>query len=692
MKENKNISNRLYVVYFGVLLFSFFVIFKMFKTQLTVDVKEDNIISAIHEVNIKASRGNIFADDVEKSALAISVPVYELRMDVLAPSDELFNEKIDSLALGLANLFKDKSRTELKQSLKDARASGNRYYLIQKNISFQQMQEVKNMPILRKGQFRGGRIILKRNKRKRPFSLLAERTVGYFNATDTIVGLEGAYKQYLKGVDGKQYMKNVGGGERIPVSDDYLVEPQNGMDIYTTIDINIQDVAERALLKQLQDQNAEHGCVVLMEVKTGKIKAIANLSKDKEGNYREIYNHAVGRATEPGSTFKLPSIMVALEDKKTTLDELFDTYDGTIKYYDRVMRDAHVGGDGVIPVSKGFALSSNVVVSQIINNAYGRNPEKFVEGLKKMGLGEKLGIEIVGEGQPYLKERSDATWSGVTLPWMSIGYETKFTPLQILTFYNAVANGGKMVKPQFVTEIRDGAKLVEKFETEVIKDKICSESTIKKAQQILELVVEDGTGKNLNNTQYKIAGKTGTTQLAYGKSGYGNDSEVRHQASFCGYFPADNPKYSCIVVVAAPTKSIYGNVVSGTVFKEIADRVYATDIEMARTKKHLAHDIMPISKSGVTDDLEEVFGKMGVKLNRSNGGSKWGATHAKQDKVVIDNLSTKGIPNVKGMGLRDALYLLENKGFKVEVKGSGVISEQLYKEEGGLKIIELTLT
>lgn len=664
----------------------------MFRTQATTDVKKENIISAIHEVSINASRGNIFADDIEHSALAISVPVYELRMDAKTPKQELFNDKIDSLAYHLSILFGDKSKQAYKSAIKKARARGDQYYLLKKNISYQELQEVKRMPILRKGQYKGGRIIQKVFKRKRPFNLLAARTIGYFSATDTIVGLEGAYKKYLRGTDGLQYMKNVGGGEKIPVSDDYLIKPQNGMDIYTTIDINIQDVAERALLKQLQDQNAEHGCAVLMEVKTGEIKAIANLSKDRNGKYREIYNHAVGRATEPGSTFKLASVMVALEDQKTSLTELFDTYDGTVRFYDQTMRDAHAGGDGIIPLSKGFSISSNVVISQMIDNAYSRNPEKFIKGIKSLGLGEKLDVEILGEGTPYVKESSDASWSGVTLPWMSIGYETKFTPLQILTFYNAVANGGKMIKPQFVKEIRDGAKLVEVYEAEVIKDQICSEATIKKAQKILELVVEEGTGNNLKNTQYKIAGKTGTTQLAYGRSGYGNNSEVRHQASFCGYFPADKPKYSCIVVVAAPTKSIYGNVVSGTVFKEIADRVFAMDIEMARTKNELAKDLMPYSKSGATKDLKKIFTELKVETKIENQGEIWGATRATKNDVKINKMVIANIPNVKGMGLRDAIFLLENKGFKVTIKGRGMVSEQVYRQINGIKTIELKLS
>lgn len=679
----------MYFVYFGVLLFSLAVVVKMFNTQLTVGV-EDNAISAISKVKIKASRGNIFADDVEKSALAISVPQYEIRMDLVSPSDKTFDQGVDSLGVVLSSVLGKKTAREYAGILTQGRKNKNAYFLLAKGVSFNDMKKIKSAPILRKGQFRGGRIILKQNKRRNPFGLLAERTVGYLSATDTVVGLEGAYNKYLAGTDGLQYMKRVGGKYKIPVSDDYLIEPQDGKDVYTTIDVNVQDVAEKSLLRQLQIQDAEHGCAIVMEVKTGKIKAIANLSKKRNGKYGETYNHAVGRATEPGSTFKLASLMVALEDGKTSLSELYNTFDGTIKYYDRTMKDSHLGGDGIIPLSKGFALSSNVVVSQVINNGYKKTPSKFIEGVRNLGLGKELGVEIKGEGSPYVKNRKDSTWSGVTLPWMSIGYETQFTPLQILTFYNAVANDGRMVKPQFVKEIRDGVRVVEEFETEVLKERICSEKTILAARKMLELVVEEGTGKNLQNAQYKIAGKTGTTQLAYGTSGYGQNSKVRHQASFCGYFPADNPKYSCIVVVAAPSKSIYGNVVSGTVFKEIADRVYALDQEMARPKDVLLAKKMPASKSGYTSDLDKLFKALDVSVKYQNVGSTWGETNAQNKKVILKKYSAGAVPNVKGMGLRDALNVLENKGYRVKVKGSGVVSEQKMLNPNS-KIMEIIL-
>lgn len=667
----------------AVFVFALLIVYKIFSIQMTVKPANNPYVSSISKVEINASRGNIFADDKEKSALAISVPIYELRMDLVAVKKELFESKVDSLAMMLSRVFGNKSEAEYRKELIDAKRTKRRYHLLKKNVSYNELQAIVKAPILRKGQFRGGRIILKQNKREKPFGMLAQRTVGYINDDGNGVGLEDAYQEKLKGEQGLQYMKNVGGGNKIPLTDDYLIKPENGKDIYTTIDVNLQDVAEKALMAQLVSQNAQHGCAVLMEVETGHIKAIANISRDRKGNYREIYNHAIGTSSEPGSTFKLASIMVAMEDGIVDINDKVDTRDGTIKYYDRTMRDAHEGGDGIIPVWKAFALSSNVGISYVINENYKKSQTKFLKGIKRLGLGEKIGFNIKGEGKPYVKTTADTTWSGISIPWMSIGYETRFTPMQILTFYNAVANGGVMVKPQFVKEIRDGSVVTYKSKVEVLNSSICSKKTIKNAQYLLEKVVSEGTASNLKNLDFKIAGKTGTTQVGYGKSDSETASKVRHQASFCGYFPADNPKYSCIVVVAAPTKSIYGNVVSGTVFKEIAEKVYATDIAMARTKDKLEKKNMPASKSGNQDDLKLVFNAMNVPIDFQNKDSKWTSTFAKADKVTLGKKELSSVPNTLGMGLKDAVYLLESEGFSVKVNGKGVVKSQ--SQLGGSK-------
>ncbi|MCK4639399.1 MAG: penicillin-binding protein 2, partial [Bacteroidales bacterium] len=417
--------------------------------------------------------------------------------------------------------------------------------------------------------------------RKMPFKELAKRTIGYENKKENLfVGLEGAYSEYLEGKKGKQLRQRICNGDWKPIQDENEIEPQNGKDIITTIDINIQDVAENALLEHLKEHKAFQGCAILMEVETGYIKAIANLQYDSSDNkYKESYNYAFAENVEPGSTFKLASMIAVIEDRKVNLSDTIDTGDGWIVYYNRTMRDAYKIRDGKITCREAFEKSSNVGVSMIIWDAYKKNPEKFVEHLYDMSLNKPLGIEFQGEGHPFIKHPKDKKiWYGTTLPWMSVGYEISLTPLQILTFYNAVANGGKMVKPMFVKEIRQTGKTIKTFKPVVINKSICSKRTIDTVQSLLEGVVERGTAKSLNNSIYKIAGKTGTAQIANKNKGY---NKGFYNASFVGYFPADDPKYSCIVVVNKPSGGkYYGSSVAAPVFKEIADKVYATQLDI----------------------------------------------------------------------------------------------------------------
>src|SRR5690606_6928859 len=451
------------------------------------------------------------------------------------------------------------------------------------------------------------------------FNILAARTIGYDREGIQPVGIEGAYSKELRGINGKRLEQKIAGGVWMPISDENEIEPVDGSDVYSTIDVNIQDVAESALMKQLKKHHAGYGCVAVMEVATGEIKAIANLQRVKDSTYYESYNFAVGAATEPGSTFKLPALMAAFEDGYLDLDDMVDTEDGTTKFYDAVMRDSHKGGYGKISIKESFVKSSNVAISKEINRVYSKDPQKFIDRLNKMYVNKKLGIELAGEGTPYIKNTDDKSWSGITLPWMSIGYEVELTPLNILTFYNTVANNGKMVKPKFVREIRHRGQLVRKIETEVLNPSVCSEKTIKMAKEMLEGVVEEGTAKNLKNEVYKIAGKTGTAQIANKKLGYKykNDLKVSHQASFVGYFPADNPKYTCIVVVNAPSKGVYyGNLVAGPIFKEVADKVYATSIEIHKEihkKENQAKSRIPYAKDGYYPDLKRVYEEFSLK-------------------------------------------------------------------------------
>jgi cell division protein FtsI (penicillin-binding protein 3) len=485
----------------------------------------------------------------------------------------------------------------------------------------------------------------------------------------------------MRGVEGVRLMQKLNGNVWMPVHDGNEVEPKDGMDIVTTIDVDIQDVAENALLKQLTRHEARHGTAVLMEVSTGEIKAIVNLQRNSKGEYKESYNYAIGESRAPGSTFKLASIIALLEDGYVDLTDTVDTGTGEIMYYDQRVIDTKP--HGVITVQEVIELSSNVGISKLVTDYYTGKEEKFINRLYEMNLNNSLGIDIKGEGKPEIKYPGDKLWSGVSLPQMSMGYEVRLTPLQTLTLYNAIANNGKMVKPKFVNGLMYHGDWVKSFNTEVLKQSICSRSTLRKVKVMLEGVVERGTARNLRNENYKIAGKTGTAQIADKESGYSDRSRITYQASFVGYFPADNPKYSCIVVVNAPSRIYYGNLVAGPVFKEIADKVYATNFEMHEglnlaTNENTEEVKIPYTKNSYKDELKYVLTDLGIMVDDEDVSSDWVLTTKLDSCVKLSNRSiTKNLmPNVKGMGVKDALYILENLNLSVELEGRGTILKQ----------------
>ncbi len=641
-----------------------------------VDINENTQ----RKIIIEPDRGDICASDGR--VLATSVPYYEVRMDTRCPgfSEAYFNQNVDSLAYRLSSLFKDKTATQYKRKLISARYKGDRYHLIIRRVDYIQLKELKTFPIIRRGQFKGGLIIKQENRRIKPFVSLASRTIGYENKGGTDVGIEGAFNNELKGDQGVRMEQRIAGNYWMPISDESEVEAINGKDVITTLDINLQDVAHQALKQQLRKHAASHGTAVLMEVETGDIKAIVNL-KNKDGFYSEQYNFAIAERTEPGSTFKLASLMVALEDGYIDLSDSIDTGNGVIRYYDHDVKDTRQGGHGKITVQKVFEVSSNVGVSKIVTQYYTGNEDRFVNRLKRMSLTEKVGVEIKGERKPYIKFPTDTLWSGISLPQMSYGYEIEQTPLQILTFYNAVANNGRMMKPRFVKAIADHGKVVKEFKTEVINPTICSKSTIKKARLMLEGVVANGTATNLRNLNYKIAGKTGTAQIANQKYGYKYQSKKSYQATFVGYFPADNPKYSCIVVVNAPSSGVYyGNLVAGQVFKEIADKVYSTSIDLQQDSYLVenANKEAPYSRNGSKKDLVSALDQLNIHHLDLGANSDWISTHKKDTVIEFNNRYVKNsmVPNVKGMGAKDALYILENIGLNVVLKGRGSVGRQ----------------
>jgi cell division protein FtsI (penicillin-binding protein 3) len=641
---------------------------------------------------VSAIRGDIIDDNGR--LLASSVPYYSIYMDTRSSgmSPEIWSDGLSGLASGLEQLVGERSASAWKSELINARKKGDRYFLIKRKVDYETLKKLKELPIFSEGQFKGGMVAQAENRRILPNSDLAARTIGYLNqgSDGTEVGIEGAFNKELEGSNGLMVKQRLTGGDWIPVDNFNSVETRDGNDVVSTIDIDLQDVATSALLNQLRKNNAHHGCVVLMEVSTGDVKAIANLELGDDGDYHETYNYAVGESTEPGSTFKLASLMAAIEDGVIDTGDVVDTGNGTVKFYNKIIRDTKEGGYGKLTVKQVFEKSSNVGTSKIISQYYKDNPKAFVNRLYSMRLNQKLNLQIMGEGDPLIRYPGDKLWSGLSLPMMSHGYEVQLTPLQILTFYNAVANNGRMMKPRFVTEIRRNGNLLKSFDSEVLENSIASRSTIRKAKKMMEGVVEHGTAVNLKDADYKIAGKTGTAQIAKDKFGYRTGSRISYQASFCGYFPADNPIYSCIVVVNAPSNSVYyGNLVAGPVFKEISDKVYSTRFfrEYVTEKKDDKPLPAPDAGNGFRDDINSVFRVLGIRYKRTVDDD-WVATKESGDTIRLAGVMQQQglVPDVRGMTLRDAMYLLENSGLRVTFNGKGRVRKQ--SPEHGAKIYE----
>lgn len=641
----------------------------------------------INWFEVEAMRGNICADD--GTLLATSIPIFDIRMDVFSENidDVLFSQNVDSLASNLSRLFRDRSPSTYKDMLWEARRDSERYLLIKRDIGYNELKKIRKFPLFKLGKYKGGLIVLPHYRRELTFKELAKRTIGFENddtANKYLVGLEGAFSRNLQGVNGRRLMRRVAGNNWMPVDVDNQVEPQNGQDIITSLDINMQDLAESALQKELIADSAEHGCVIIMEVQTGFVKAIANLGRTPKGTYEELYNYAVGECTEPGSTFKLASFIVALNDGKIDLNTPIATGNGVRMYHGRKMEDSHHTGLGTITAQEVFEKSSNVGTSMMITASYDDNPQKYIDGLYRLSLNEPLHLQIGGEWKPpppYIKDTKDPFWSAVSLPWMSIGYEVVLSPFQILTLYNAVANNGKMVRPLFVKEIRKNGLPLQTFSPEVIIPSICSQVTLGKLKQLLEGVVERGTANGIANTMYyKIAGKTGTAMIAADNKGYGaHTKQVKYKGSFVGYFPVDHPKYSMMVVVFDPKKRYYGASVAAPVFREISDKIFASrqDVQNPPPVDTAGYSI-PFANAGKANDLEEVYSLLNIKVKSFTSHSDWAKPFFDKTTVtLLPQTIIKGtMPNVTGMGIKDALFLLEQMGLKVMVNGKGAVVKQ----------------
>lgn len=681
MNIKTSILLRVRVAFLLVVLFSGAVVYRIVHVQRVEGDKWNKMAEQIslRYMSVKATRGNIYSDN--GSLLATSLPFYKVAFDPSQPSDELLKSGLDSLCMMLSKAFGDNSAKEYRRRILEARKDHRRYMLLSREeINYQQKKKMQQWPIFREGQNEGGIIFEKVEKRFRPFSQLGYRTIGSVDETEKgTVGLEYSFNNVLGGIDGKALFQKMAGSWR-PVFDGTEVRPLDGSDIETTIDVNLQDVAESALLQALKYNNADYGSVVLMEVQTGEIKAISNLSKNPEGNYWERYNYAVGSqgSTEPGSTFKLATMMALLEKTDIGLDDTIQTGNGEYKFYNQTMKDHKPGGYGKITIREAFEVSSNIAMAKLTTEHFGKNPAKYIDFIKEMGIGQPLGFQLAGEGQSYIKSPSDSSWSGISLPWISHGYELKLTPLQTLTMFNAVANDGKMIAPIIVKSVRKADKVVEEFEARVINRKICSDETLGQLKELLEGVVERGTASNINGTHYKIAGKTGTAKkLVDGK--YVN----QYYASFAGYFPADAPKYSCIVVIDNPKNyRIYGSDVAAPVFKEIADKIYSQDIDVHRVYEPATQyqtEVFPVIRAGYLSELAMICNEFGVSNHEmAEEEQEWVKTKLVGKSIGwTPNKVREGlVPDVTGMTLRDALYVLENAGIKVRYDGWGRVESQ----------------
>ena len=683
-----DILKRIYLLYFIVFLFASMIIGKIFYIQFVegAELKKKAKDAPMRIVEREVQRGNIYADD-GVSILVTSVPYFEVRMDVASPeiSDEFFNANIDSLSRKLSGLFRVQSSKEYMKALSKARKKGSRYFFIAKNVSYDTLKILKTFPIFNSGRFKSGLIINEQVCRKLIYGNLALRTIGY-ERNNITVGLEGYYSNELSGVKAKQVEQMTKEKEWRPIGKAEESETHNGYDIVTTIDAKIQDVAENALRICLDSNKAQHGCAVLMEVKTGYVKAIANLTKIGEHRYEERYNYAIGEKVEPGSTFKLMSLIAAMVEGVDT-SVTVDITGASTMYNNRKMEDSHNLGLGRISMVKAFEISSNVGISKIITQKFNRadksSCKKFTDRLYEMGLNEPLGLKIVGEAHPVVKNPDFRSWSNITLPWMSIGYEVALTPLQILAFYNAVANDGVKVCPQFVQEIRSNGKLIEKFDPVILNPSMCSKETVAKAKHLLECVVQNGTAKKLKNPLYKIAGKTGTAQIAQDNKGF---NKKNYRASFVGYFPADNPMYSIIVIIHDPQGGkYYGGEVAAPVFKEIANKVFATKLNMQNVPVGSDTVSRQFVSTGNSSDYSLVLKSLGIPVNNLNADNKWislaVSTNAAKNQcsanpVEVRQISNSVVPDVTGMNLKDAVYLLENSGLKVKINGKGIIRKQ----------------
>lgn len=703
MDVRSDILWRIYLCFLGMIVLGLFILGRAVYIQTVEGEYWEKMATKQHlkYIDTGAERGSIYSED--GNMLSTSIPVFDVYIDFAADglrekNGKRFYENLDSLSYCLANQFQDETPEFYKNLLQKGYQKKSRYFSLKKRVSFGDYQALRNFPLVRQGKNKSGFIIDVRDNRVNPFGLLANRTIGLSRGdTSRNVGLERSYDSVLKGQPGQRLVRYMA-GVYVPV-DGAEIDPENGKDIVTTIDTYIQDVAENALMKMMVSNNSLHGTVIVMEVATGKIKAIANLGRRPDGEYLEDYNYGLGRSTEPGSVFKLATLLSLLEDKYVDTGTIVNCEGGQKVFYGLRIKDSHLG-TGNLTVKEAFAQSSNVAFAKLADQYYHNQPQKWFNHLHKLRLDTVTGIDIVGAAAPYIKKPSSKYWSKTTIPYMAHGYEELVTPLHLLMLYNAVANNGKMMQPYLVNSIRELGVEVQKFEPQVLVEKIASEETIQKLKACLLAVVENphGTARSLKSNVYEFAGKTGTAVTAMDNRGYNKGSKI-YQSAFMGFFPYDNPKYSIAVVIQNSNESrlAYGGVVSGPVFKEVADKIFATKVAYQNAQQfEPTKDSSYYQFLGMRGDLNQILTTLKYSANNTSPPETWGSTVFQNGTVASytknTNSSDNAVPDVTGMGLKDALYLLENAGLKVSVSGRGkvlyqsLVANSFFKKGESIKI------
>lgn len=676
MSADKVIRLRVYLCFVGMCLFAMAILAKgaliIFKDGPELRSYADSLYTDL-EV-LQPERGNIYTED--GSLLSSSIPEFDIRLDLVAIPKDTFNKYINALSISLAQILYDRDKTaaDYNYELKKQQEKGNQYYLLARKVSYSQYLDIKELVPFNKGANKGGFIAEARIKRMNPFGILANRTVGIYRQNAQNVGIEEAFNESLKGKEGKRIVRKIAGGTYMPV-DGSEIEPVNGKDIITTLDMNIQDVAENALMKQLQLDEASFGTCIVMETKTGKIKALANLGRQEDGSYYEDKNYAL-MGIEPGSTCKVISLISLLNDKKLSIQQSVNCGNGAYRIGTRKVTDSHPVGE--VSVADALAQSSNIGFFKMIYEHYRDNKVAYINNLKKLHLDKPTGIEIKGESKTVLNEKRIYS-EEYLIGSMGYGYGLKLTPMHLAMVYNAIANNGKLMKPYLVKEIKEYGKTIQHFESVVLNDKAVSQNAVEDIKEAMYAVVDRGTGKKLQNPYYKICGKTGTARVF--DEGIRYSDRVYH-ASFIGFFPKENPQFTIAVVVRTSknSRNYYGGLLALPVFQEVANRLYATHVKTPQS--YVNTDSMhqtPELKKIHAQQFTTIASALGMQTNNKANAGWLKSAKASSDKkweTEAVHFSEKQVPNVMGMGLRNAMTILESRGLRVIPVGKGKVGSQ----------------